>query len=195
MARAWALRILACLAAATVLLTGCSHKQEPSSSAPTTTSAKPSPTLPPLGPADFPVPAEARQKTEAGVVAFANYYIELSNRLLKSFDSGPLRSLSRNCADCNQLADGYDAARSAGYTCEGGRLSVSSTGTTVLTGDHGEVSWSLHQEAITVRDRTGAVVPSMTSGAFDLSGGIGLNWDPQLKGWLVTQLAADRVAQ
>src|SRR5689334_3389782 len=125
MARAWALRVLACLAAVMVLASGCSHTPEPKAATPTTT-AKPSPTLPPLGPADFPEPAEARQKTEAGVIAFARYYIELTNRAALSLDSAPIRELSRECAECDQLAASFEADRAAGYRYEGGHVAVAS---------------------------------------------------------------------
>src|SRR4051794_22770113 len=119
MARGWTLRVLVCLVAVTAPVGGCSEKHQPRASAPTTTKAAASPTLPPLGPPDFPVPLEARQKTESGVQAFTRYYIELTNHLLVSLESAPLRELSRNCEDCEQLASGYEDAKASGYTYEG----------------------------------------------------------------------------
>ena len=67
---------------AVAALAGCSGSEEASQTLPATsrTSASPSATLPPLGPADFPVPAEARQQTAAGATAFIDYYLGLMNR-------------------------------------------------------------------------------------------------------------------
>src|SRR4051794_10765040 len=115
MARGCTLRVLVCLVAVTALVGGCSEKHQPRASAPTTTKAAVSPTLPPLGPPEFPVPAKARQKTQAGVIAFAKYYIDLTNHLASTLDSDPLLDLSKGCAECDQLAASFDADKAAGY--------------------------------------------------------------------------------
>lgn len=191
-----AVRVLACLAAGVSLLGGCATAQQASTSlppaaAPAASAATAS--LPPLGPADFPVPTEARQKTPDGVRAFAGYYLELSNRLLNSFESSPLRELSRNCVDCDQMAAGYDHAKAAGYHCTGGILTITSTGSSVVDGDRGELSYVLNQSAIVVKDSSGEIVPSLTEGEFKLSGGMTLEWDQPRTTWLVTQYTADRI--
>lgn len=193
MARGWALRGLACVAAVTVLATGCSQKQEPKAAAPSTTSAAPSPTLPPLGPADFPVPAEARQKTEAGIQAFTRYYVELTNHLLVTLDSAPLRDLSRNCEDCDALARGYDTAKASGWTYEGGQISILSMTNGPITGDAAETAFYLEQAAYTVKDRNGAPVPGKSSPSIKLSGGLALAWDASRSTWVVTTFSADRI--
>lgn len=193
MARGWVLRILTCLAVLTVLVTGCSQtpKQEPKAAAPTR-SATPSPTLPPLGPTDFPVPAEARQKTEAGVLAFTRYYIELVNHLLISRDSTPLRDLSRNCEDCNSMVRGLDKAKAAGLTYEGGKMTITWLSNAVLRGDTAEAAFLLEQQAATVRDANGSVVPDKSGSAYPLNGGIALAWDEERSTWVVTTFTADR---
>lgn len=193
MARGWVLRIVACLAAVTVLVTGCSHthKPEPKAAAPTT-SAKPSPTLPPLGPADFPVPAEARQKTEAGALAFTRYYIDLVNHLLVSRDSAPLRDLSRDCRDCDSMVRGLDKAKAAGLTYEGGQMTITSLSNAALNGDTAEAAFVLEQQAATVKDANGAVVPDKSIGAYPLNGGVALAWDNTRSTWVVTTFTADR---
>lgn len=193
MARGCLLRVLACLAAVTVLATGCSDKQQPKAAAPTTTSATPCPTLPPLGPPGFPVPAGAREKTEAGAQAFTRYYIELTNHLLVSLDSGPLRDLSRNCSDCADLARGYDTAKASGWTYDGGQILVISLSGGPVTGDTAETAFYLQQAAYTVRDASGNEVPGKSSGAFKLSGGLALAWDASRVTWVVTTFSADRV--
>ncbi len=193
MARGWVLRLLVCLAAASLSLTGCSEGDKPSASAPTTTTANPSPTLPPLGPADFPVPAEARQKTEAGVRAFTRYYIDLTNHLLVSLDSAPLRDLSRDCRDCDALAHGYDTAKAAGWTYEGGQISIISMTNGPITGDAAENALYLEQAAYTVKDRDGVAVPGKSSDAIKMSGGLALAWDANRSTWIVTTFSADRI--
>lgn len=191
--RRWSARLAACAVAVPLLLAGCSSKHEASQSLPTASKTTAAKTLPPLGPADFPVPADARKKTPAGVIAFSNYYVQLSNHLLASFDSQPLRDLSANCQACDELANGYDRARTAGYTSEGGELTVTSTGTAVVKGDDGELSLLLRQAAVTVKDHGGSVVPGQSTGEFSLGGGMALHWDTRRSTWLVTQWTADKL--
>src|SRR5918993_1524107 len=64
----------------TAVLTGCSEKQEANTTLPSTSAAETTEALPELGPADFPVPDEARTKDAAGAEAFLRYYIGLINR-------------------------------------------------------------------------------------------------------------------
>ena len=53
-----------------------------------------------LGPADFPVPDEARTKDAAGAEAFLRYYIDLLNRQRPLLDGQPLRDLGPECHEC-----------------------------------------------------------------------------------------------
>ena len=79
----------------TTLLAGCSEKQEASTTLPPA-SQTPTPTaeaLPPLGPADFPVPPEARTKDAAGAEAFLRYFIDLINHQRAIPAGEPLRDL------------------------------------------------------------------------------------------------------
>jgi hypothetical protein len=158
-----------------------------SSAAPTTEA------LQPLGPAGFPVPLEARQKTPAGVLAFSIYYLQLTDYVLPSLDPSPLRDLSRNCEACNDLAAGYEADRTAGYRYDAGRLSIDSTGTSVVKGDTGEISFLLTQPPVRVFDAQNQLVADRQTEAYRLTGGMVLQWDPQRTTWLVTQLTADRL--
>ena len=177
------------------VLAGCSDSGTANETLPPTTSsaAPTSETLQPLGPPDFRVPDEARQKTPEGVLAFTKYYIDLTEHQLPSLDAQPIRDLSRSCEVCDQLADGYDADRAAGYRYEGERLSIVSTGTAVVDGSRGEVSFLLNQPPVAVYDSMGALVPDRQSDAYQLTGGLTLEWDEALSSWLVTQLTADRL--
>lgn len=83
---------LGCVLAGSVLLTGCAEKQEASTSLPTTAPAPTTEALPPLGPADMPMPAEAREQTVDGAEAFTEYYVELYNHALRTLDTTHLRT-------------------------------------------------------------------------------------------------------
>src|SRR5215204_764359 len=73
-------RAAAGLVVVTALVGGCSEKQEANATLPSTSAAETTEALPEVGPADFPVPDEARTKDATGADAFARYYIELINR-------------------------------------------------------------------------------------------------------------------
>ena len=81
----------------------------PSTSAAATTEA-----LPPVGPADFPVPDEARTKDAAGAEAFLRYWIDLLNRQQAIPAGQPLRDLGPECHECLRIARNYDEAAACG---------------------------------------------------------------------------------
>jgi hypothetical protein len=188
-------RTAAAAAVGIAVLAGCSDGGTANETLPPVTSsaAPTSEALQPLGPPDFPVPDEAREKTPEGVLAFTRYYMDLTEHQLRSLDAKPIRDLSRACEVCDQLADGYDADRSAGYRYEGDPLTIVSTGSVVIEGDTGEVSFLLNQPPVTLYDSNNQLVAGRQSDAYQLTGGLTLEWDQALKGWLVTQLTADRL--
>ncbi|WP_369132401.1 DUF6318 family protein [Modestobacter sp. I12A-02662] len=188
-------RVAAAAVAGVALLAGCSEGQQANETLPSTssTAAPSSDALQPLGPPEFPVPDAAREQTPSGVAAFAAYYLDLSDFLLPSLDSQPLRELSRQCEVCDQLADGYDADRAAGYRYEGGGLTVTSTGTATVEGTHGELSFVLRQEPVAVYDANGDEIVERRSDSYELTGGMTLDWDSTRTCWIVTQLVAERL--
>ena len=186
---------VAAAAVGIAVLAGCSDggtanetlPPAPSSTAPTSAA------LQPLGPPDFPVPNEARQKTPTGVLAFTTYYLQLTDHVLPSLDPSPLRDLSRGCEACEALAAGYEADRAAGYRYEAGHLTIDSTGTSVVDGDVGEISFLLTQPPVRLYDANNQLVADRQTDSYQLSGGMTLQWDAQRTTWLVTQLTADRL--
>ena len=97
MGKRWGLRVVAAATVAAAVLSGCSERQEANDTLPTAT-GEPTPTaeeLPPLGPADFPMPGEAREKTPEGAVEFTRYYVSLIEYVADrgSLDSQPLLDL------------------------------------------------------------------------------------------------------
>ncbi|MGY2065572.1 DUF6318 family protein [Blastococcus sp. SYSU DS0619] len=175
---------LGCLVAGSLLLTGCAEKQEASTSLPTT-SAPTTEALPPLGPADFPVPAEARTKDAAGAEAFLRYWIELSNRQQVALDGEPLRALGRDCQECLRIAQNFDEVATAGQQYEGGELTVNALATPYIEGSRAVISFSARQEAVRLVDQQGNVVDPGLELKPDLASGITLNWSPELESWLV----------
>src|SRR3954469_15047501 len=71
------LRMVAGLAVATALLGGCSTKHEANGALPGAAETSASPSLQPLGPADLPMPKEARSQSDSGAAAAARYYLSL----------------------------------------------------------------------------------------------------------------------
>ncbi len=88
------MRMTACgLAVLALVLGGCTDDR-----------VRPSDTLPPTseptatattedapGPPGYPFPPEALEYTEAGALAFFNYYIDLLNQTTETLDSEPIR--------------------------------------------------------------------------------------------------------
>jgi hypothetical protein len=180
-----------------LFLAGCAEKHEASTTLPPVSDAAAATSssaaaVPAVGPADFPVPMEARQHTPAGVQAFTRYYIELINHQLASLDSTPLRELSRNCSTCTALANSYDRDRAAGHKYEGGLISVASLGSAGVDGDIGETSFDLRQQAVTVRDASGAPIPTLASAGVALGGGVRLRWEDRRSTWLMIQFDVAR---
>lgn len=192
MRRRWTLRLVAGLAAGAVVLSGCSKEQAASDTLP---EAEASPTasepaLPPLGPPEFPVPTEAREKTPKGALAFAEYYMSLGARIgTGQVPPGTLRDLSENCALCQQVAASYEADRAAGYTYRGATHSFTEYGLPRVADSTAEVGFVYTQSAYTVVDSTGKEIPERAGQASgELQSGMLLEWRPELHTWLVTDL-------
>src|SRR5215213_9397508 len=115
---------MAGLLSGAVVLTGCSEKQPANESLPTTSATPTEDELPPLGPEDLPMPDEARTQDAAGAEAFVRYYIELINRTSDVMDAEPLREFSDGCADCERISSDAEADAAAGYSYDGGELTI-----------------------------------------------------------------------
>jgi hypothetical protein len=66
-------------------------------------------------------------------------------------------------------------------------------GSAVVSGDIGETSFYLRQQAVSVRDASGKPIPTFAAPAVSLSGGVRLRWDDLHSTWLMMQFDADRV--
>jgi uncharacterized protein DUF6318 len=188
--RRWTLRLVAGLAAGAVLLSGCSGQQEANGTLPGA-DATPSASeaeLPPLGPPDLPMPAEARTQDAAGAEAFVRYYIDLINRTSTVMDAAPLREFSSNCEDCDRIATATEKAAAAGKDYEGGEMTVNEVGQPLVRGDTAEVPLRVDQAQFTVLDATGSPTEGGLNAFSDVLGAAALQWDSGRSTWLATQL-------
>ena len=171
-------------------LTGCSDGGQANQTLPSTSSspAETSESLPPLGPPEFPVPDEAREKTTTGAEAALRYYLDLISH--QAGQSGePLRELSKDCELCIFLADRYDADAQAGYEVSGGEYIVETFSPAGLDGDTAEFAISLSQMPVTVIDATATSVAERGSPAITgLRLGASMTWSEQGKAWILNQL-------
>jgi hypothetical protein len=188
--RRWTLRLVAGLAAGAVVLSGCSERQEAADTLPGA-DAEPSATeaeLPPLGPPDLPMPAEARTQDAAGAEAFVRYYIELINRTSTVMDAEPLRDLSDGCRDCNRIADDTDQDAAAGHSYRGGELTITYIEATDPD-PTAAVSFTVDQAALTVVDQAGQPVRGLVFEALSrMSSGATLRWDEASQTWVMVGL-------
>ncbi len=191
MTRRWTLRLVAGLVAGAVVLSGCSERQEASDTLPGA-DASPSasePDLPPLGPPDLPMPAEARTQDAAGAEAFVRYYIDLINRTSTVMDAAPLREFSNGCAECGRIAGNVEADATAGHSYSGGRVEIIEIPAPLLKQSTAEMALVVDQSALKVVDATGTSVDDLSSNAFSgLSGGAALTWDQVRQTWLMNTL-------
>jgi hypothetical protein len=192
-ARRSTLRLAASLALGAVLLSGCSEKQEANDTLPTPSSsaAETTPELPPLGPEDFPVPVEAREKTPEGALAFAKYYMSLGMKIGQGdIPSKALLDLSTpECRLCGRVAASFAEDQAAGYTRRGSSSTFEEYGLPLLTEDTADVGFVFTQSADQVIDREGKEVPSRAGKASgDLQSGMQLTWRDDLECWLVNSL-------
>ncbi|MGY1915903.1 hypothetical protein [Blastococcus sp. SYSU DS0973] len=166
------------------VLSGCAEKQEASTTLPTTEAA-PTSGLPALGPADFPVPDEARTKDAAGAEAFLRYWIELLNRQRAIPSGDALRDLGPECQNCQRIAHNYDEAAAAGYRYEGGDVTINALAEPDVEGDEVIISFGARREPVTLLEADGSVIDAQSDVAPNLGSGIILLWSEPDRSWMV----------
>ncbi|TFV91544.1 hypothetical protein E4P40_05820 [Blastococcus sp. CT_GayMR20] len=190
MTRPWTVRLAAGLVAATAVLTGCSEKQEANETLPTNGAAETTPELPPLGPEDFPVPAEAREMTPEGAVAFVRYYVGLTKFVAEnSLDPEPLLQLSQDCRTCIRIAQSLDEDRAANRRYTEYAYEFTGYGPAMLDGETAQMGFLYVQGPITVVDQAGKVVTDRSAPTpVELQSGAVLLWKPEQATWVITGL-------
>ena len=169
----------------TALLSGCAEKQEARDTLPTASAAPTTEELPQLGPADFPVPDEARTKDAAGAEAFLRYWIDLLNHQRPLLDSEPLRALGPECRECLRIANNYDEVAAAGRRFEGGELSLNDVPEPQLNGDEASIVFGIRQEPVMLVDAAGNPVGEGLPLLPNEGSGVTLIWSETDQSWLV----------
>ncbi|MCW2741634.1 MAG: uncharacterized protein JWR45_2056 [Blastococcus sp.] len=182
--RRWA---LAGLVVAATLMTGCSEKQQANETLPSPSAAETSESLPQVGPADFPVPDEARTKDAAGAEAFLRYYVELSNRQQDRLDGHPLRKLGPDCQECLRIAQDFDEVAAARQKYEGGRITLNDVTPVQMEADKASITFGARQEPVRLIDAAGNTVDELPLQP-NLGSGISLVWSEHDHTWLVESL-------
>ncbi|MGY1769974.1 DUF6318 family protein [Blastococcus sp. SYSU D00813] len=192
MSAGWTARTTAALAVAAAVLSGCSDEQPANDSLPepSTQASESEDALPPLGPPEFPVPDEARQKTPEGALAFTQYYIALIEYTADhTADPQPLLELSSGCGTCTRIAQSFADDRAAGNVYDDVTIQFTAAGPGILTGGQADVGFVLSQSAVVVRDAQGSPVEDRSSEATtDLQSGALLEWRADWHAWLITTL-------
>jgi hypothetical protein len=187
-------RVASCLVVAAVAVSGCSEKQEAGNTLPLASSSAPAETtteLPPLGPEDMPMPAEARTQDAAGAEAFVRYYFRLLNQSLTTMDPQFLRLFADiSCDVCERIASETATDASQGYSYGGGELTISGDISVTMTDlEEAQTAFVADQAPMTVLDRAGAPVPDLVfQGKKGLPCGTIAAWDEASKSWTLTEL-------
>jgi hypothetical protein len=172
----------------TALLTGCAEKQEANQTLPSTSASPTTEALPEIGPADFPVPDEARTKDAAGAEAFMRYYLELSDRQQGLLEGQPLRELGPECQECSRIAKAFDDVAAAGHRYEGGQLTVNDVAKPLVGDDEATIAFTVRQEAVRILDGAGNTVDEGLPVQPNLSSGMTLVWSANEHSWRVKSL-------
>jgi hypothetical protein len=169
----------------TALLAGCSEKQEANDTLPSPSAAETTEELPEVGPADFPVPDEARTMDAAGAEAFLRYWIDLMNRQRAIPAGDPLRDLGPDCQECNRIARIYDETAAANNRYQGGELTLNDVTEPRVDQDKAVMSFGARQEAVSLVDQSGGVVDAGYPAEPNVISGITLIYSETDKSWLV----------
>jgi hypothetical protein len=171
----------------TALLSGCAEKTEARDTLPTASAAPTTEELPSVGPADFPVPDQARTKDAAGAEAFVHYFVELLNKQQDVPAGQPIRDLGPDCQECFRIANDLDEAAAAQRRFQGGELSVAGDfGTTLKDDGTVNLSFIARVEGGALVEPSGTPVPGTEAGPVDrLPSAVLLEWSVETQCWQV----------
>jgi hypothetical protein len=182
-------RTASAAAVGVALLAGCSDGGQANQTLPSASSsaAETSDSLPPLGPPDLPMPPEAREQTEAGAQVFLRYYMDVYTAAQATMDPSYMAGLSQACETCDRLITNIRDDAGAGYTYDGGVVTVTDVSAPAIRQDRAELAFSMTQAALTVRDSFGSAIPDLSAPAAVLQCGAIASWSPSQVSWVLTQ--------
>ena len=181
------LRVLLVAVVGAVLVSGCTAETPANDTLPTASEgAESSAELEPLGPADLPMPVEARERTPAGAEAFIRYYMDIYNDAQMALNADYMEQFSQSCATCDELISNIREDASAALSYEGGQVTTDFVSTTV-EGDVAEGAFSIQQAELHVRDSSGTERADLSAPASELSCGAILTWSNSTHSWVFAQ--------
>jgi hypothetical protein len=183
-------RVAAAAVASVAVLAGCSDGGTANETLPSTSSdsaAETSESLPPLGPPDLPMPAEAREQTAVGAEAFIRYYMAIYTAAEASMDPTYLDQFSQGCALCDSIINTLRDDATAGYSYEGGQVTVTDVSFGAISGSRVEGAFSIDQSSLTVHGNDGAAIADLGAPAESLNCGAILSWSADDASWVFTQ--------
>jgi hypothetical protein len=172
------------------VLTGCSDGATANETLPPISSspAETTESLPPLGPPDLPMPAEAREQTPAGAEAFIRYYMDVYNWAQAHMNVTYMRQLSRDCDTCARIMGEIENDAATGYSYRGGQVTVDYVDATDHQTAAVEAVFSISQAQLAVLDNTGQPLPGLSFDAHKSPGcGAVLAWDGRAHTWILEQ--------
>ncbi|MGH3426161.1 MAG: DUF6318 family protein [Mycobacteriales bacterium] len=104
-----------------------------------------------------PLPAVAREETEAGAEAFAKYYIEIDNYVFSVRDVSEARKLydPNVCTKCASIDDNYQDLFSKGVYPHGGKYHVRNAEATKVVNNFYTVKATYDRDAVQTLDKNG----------------------------------------
>ena len=183
-------RIVGAAVVGMAVLAGCSDGGQANETLPSASSsaAATSESLPPLGPPDLPMPAEAREQTEAGAIAAGRYFIELTVRAYQQGESEHISAVSRDCEYCALLTSGIEEDAAAGNKVSGGDVSFKDSGQATVEEDAAEVAFTVEQTPLTVTGPNGQAIADRAQPSFEVFTAIACSWSDDLSAWIVNQV-------
>ncbi|GAA1496646.1 hypothetical protein GCM10009628_16490 [Paeniglutamicibacter kerguelensis] len=132
------------------------------------------------------MPEAAKERTEAGVAAFTEYWFELVSYSDATNDTKPLKSVTqRSCFLCaEQIVDPVDQNKAVGAWRAGGAIDVSITLSKAI-GDDGVAGFALQREEIVAYISSGKVQGTFPKTSEPMVGTLYLVFK---KGWQVVDL-------
>jgi hypothetical protein len=185
-------RTTAAVVVGIAVLAGCSNGSTANETLPpiSSSAAPASEALQPLGPADYPMPPEARRQDANGAKSFLAYYIGLMNYSTAHLSTDSLRDLGVGCAACNKFADGLEQVAAAQQMIRGAEFSINGSSAPLLSGATAEFSLSLTQRSSQLLSTSGDPLPGYEQEELTYPGsGALLTWQTATDCWTMTELS------
>ena len=183
------MRVAAAAVVGVAMLAGCSDGGTANETLPSTSTsaAQTTESLPPLGPPDLPMPDEARAQTAAGAEAFIRYYMDIYTAAQASMDPTYMDQFSQDCALCDGIIKNLRDDAAAGYSYDGGQVTVTAASFGAANDSRIEGAFSIDQASLAVLGKDGVSVTDLSAPPASLNCGAILSWSSHDASWIFTQ--------